>query len=284
VLNISTGLLCYVLYEDTIAREITRLIYFNLAAIVAALLLLTFDYYYISRQYPNWNTFKIQLPPGLRKAASRYRIYIKEFVKSSIRSKYTAESGQGNYRILFLGTSQIQGDGASSESKKIVNRIESKLNELNYGKTRYECLNTGFPRSNPYELTDIRVDYYMKELTKLNQKIVVFIIPTPFYDPNLLKFNELIQFNNSHEIKTIILVIAESIEYYSQDSPLPYNWKEFFDKNNLNVMGLNDYFIKNYDRGFLFWDRVHLTDYGQELAAAYIYKIIRQEIGTQPAI
>ncbi len=278
-LNIGIGLLCWIIFKVTAAQGIIRLINFNLIVMGASLLLVTVDYFYISQQYPRWNSYRHKLLQDLgitdNKKTQRQS---RESVMGFIRRRYGMEAGQGRYRILFIGTSQTQGAGASKESKTFVKRIESKLNELNDGRTRFECINAAFP-FDPSIYKDLSasmyVDNYLGKLVDLKPRIVVFIFPPKFYGPGLPALNKLIQYNDSHKIKTILLVALIDIEYYFEKMPLLDNWRVTFNKRNMEVMGLVDYYIKNYDRGFWFWDFHHLTDYGQESVAAYLYKTIR---------
>jgi len=280
IVAINIGLLCYVMFKDTIAHGIVRLIGFNLVAIVASLLLLTFDYFYLSRKYPTWENFKITMPEILKKAEGHYwQNASKEFILRSIRDKYTNRGGQDIFRILFLGGSQVWGAGASEESKTLSSRIETKLNEISHGETKYECINagvSGFDFNSSF-------DFYTKELPNLNPKIIVFMLPIDF---NLksdsiayYNFNKLIQLNHLRNIKTIFLRVSMSIEFNNNNPPLAGILKEFLENNDIRVVDLDEYLIKDYDRGFLWWDITHLTDFGQKLVSTYLFEIICKEIG-----
>jgi len=58
--------------------------------------------------------------------------------------------------------------------------------------------------------------------------------------------------------------------------------KEIGDKNRIRVVDLHGYLMENGDRGFLWWDSCHLTDFGQELAAKVIFETILHEIERMP--
>ena len=46
--------------------------------------------------------------------------------------------------------------------------------------------------------------------------------------------------------------------------------------HNVPVIDMHAYLRKKYDEGFLWWDSVHLTDFGQELLAEKLYKELVQ--------
>ncbi len=44
------------------------------------------------------------------------------------------------------------------------------------------------------------------------------------------------------------------------------------EENNVTVVDMHAYLLEHYDEGFLWWDNVHLTDFGQELFAQKLYE------------
>ena len=273
--NIGVGLFFYIISKYHLALIARRLITFNLMGVVVLTLWLTFDYFYVSKQYPIWKNLKVTIPQGLRSDVEDYwRFSKKEFILSSIKNKYAYAPAIDTYRILFLGSSQVWGAGASEEKEIFVNKIQSKFNELNYGGIKYECINAGI---SGFDIKET-VNFYINELPRINPGIVVFILPLNKLDINSVPvLNQLIQFNNSLKIKTFILLGCVSPEYY-RTTFSAYILEELLEKHNLKIVNLNEYFLKDYDLGLIWWDYAHLTDFGQSLLASYVYGIIRKEI------
>lgn len=269
------GLAFRITRKDALRSVIGRLIVFNILAATGLLLLLAFDCFYLSSRYPvRGNKIKVTTPEGLKNAAAAYwEKTSKEFVLSTIKAKYGAGPGKDNYRILFLGSSQAWGAGASEESETFISRIERKLAGLNGGNVKYECINAGI---SGLGLKDTVV-CYLTELLTLGQKIVILFPSSEYDSKEFSNLDKLIKFNNSHGIKTIFLLGAISIE----DDPVPLSAdaREFLRKNDIRIMDLNEPLKKDYDRGLLWWDTIHLTNFGQELLAGYIYEILCKEIG-----
>ena len=50
---------------------------------------------------------------------------------------------------------------------------------------------------------------------------------------------------------------------------------------NVPVIDMHAYLSKKYDDGYLWWDFVHLTDFGQQLVAEKLYNELVQEINNK---
>ena len=85
-------------------------------------------------------------------------------------------------------------------------------------------------------------------------------------------------FNIRKGIKTIFVLEANSIEFTPGDLRLHPIMRQVGLEKNIPVLDLHGYLALNFDRGFLWWDFVHLTSFGQNLAAGILTDWISQEL------
>ena len=179
-------------------------------------------------------------------------------------------------RILFIGTSQTWGAGASSENKTFVRLFENLLNK-NSQITNYEVINGGISGLNSKALLEL----YKSSWIKLSPDIVIIDLATNDFESNEF-FNNLknfISLNDLNYIKTSFI-----LEPNNQNSARLLKNHQVMQKlareNDIKVIDMHSYLLKNYDKGFLWWDEVHLTDFGQELFADKLYDEINPFIPT----
>lgn len=278
IVNALIVLFFHAMSTDIMLRIIFKLIGFDIFLAILSFFIFNIYYFYISPRYPKWDSFTKTIPGEFNIAQANYwKNASKEFICKNIIDKYKNQNSKNVFRILFIGTSQTWGAGASEESKTFVSAIEEKFNGLPDGHIQYECINTAISGLNSSRLLDL----YTKEWVNLNPKIVVINLSVNDNNADLFRSNleRFIQLNNSRNIQTIFVLETNSIERNPGPLYLHGVMKEIGEKNGIKVVDLHGYLIKNYDRGFLWWDCSHLTDFGQELIAAYLFEIICNETG-----
>ncbi len=193
------------------------------------------------------------------------------------------------YRILFLGGSQTWGAGARKDNETIVADIERGLNQLrayNASGTPFNVLgasNTPIQLANfetvnagifGTDSTDLLKLYKSGWKNVLNPDMVVLNMsynepdPGVFYS-NLYRFFSL----NKPNIKTIFVLEAASLEDPNREINLEINHNAMIrvsDKFHIPILNLDTYLQEKNSTGILWWDGMHLTTYGQMLAAEFI--------------
>lgn len=188
------------------------------------------------------------------------------------------------YRVVFIGTSQTIGAGASELAKTFVVRnhfIVQKLLPKNIG---FESINMAISGSNSKELYEL----YQKNYLALKPDLVIINLSNndtnEDFKISIINFLEL---NRLNKVKTLFLEEANSRES-DQENELLANHKvlrELALKYNIPVLPLHDYLKSNdvFESGILWWDFVHLTSYGQELVAKWLAPKLIKELLLLPA-
>jgi lysophospholipase L1-like esterase len=189
-------------------------------------------------------------------------------------------------RILFLGTSQMWGSGASSPNERIASKVSSLLNSGASGRNIY-VINASKRASNSFELLSRCKDH----LYLFRPDLVILDLSNN--DSDVHSFDKglrsLLEWTRSIHSKTLFILEANSPEVDfgkgTEQTILPIGriqdrhaiMRNISTQYHVPLLDLNGYLTSDgvYDSGFLWWDLVHLTSYGQELAAEFIAKGIR---------
>lgn len=198
-----------------------------------------------------------------------------------------------SYRILFIGSSQTWGAGAKTEKDTFVSQAERLTNSLalSDGKvqtdvlgadtgflnqdqsSKIEFINAGVSGLNSGELLDLYKNFWKNQIKP--DMVVINLSNNDGGDPTQFKTNlrDFIALNGS-TIKTVLVLEANSPEQPpDQALSLRMNHdilKQLGEEYNLLVIDLHSYLISKNDSGILWWDKVHLTSFGQTLAAQLI--------------
>lgn len=166
------------------------------------------------------------------------------------------------------------GAGVSEDNKTFIKRFENMINNRSRDKG-YECINAGIPALKSKQL----IRYYYYYSTKIEPDIIIIglsnndISSKELYD-NLQTFALLNKINN---ISTIF--ILEPNSYTSIGLSVNHNQMIEISKNQkIKVIDMHNYLLDRYKDGFLWWDYVHLTDYGNRLFAEKLYKELKDFI------
>jgi len=278
IVNALIALFFHAMNTDIMLRIIFRLIGFDTFLVILSFFIFNIYYFYLSPRYPKWGSFTNTMPREFNIAEGNYwKNASPDFICKNIIDKYMNENVKNVFRILFIGSSQTWGAGTSEESKTFVSAIEEKLNGLPDNHIQYECINTGISGLDSSQLLDL----YIKEWIKLAPKIAVINLSINDKDIDTFSANldKFIQFNNSRGIKTILVLEANSIEHVPGSTANHEVMRKVGEKNGVRIVDMHKYLKENYDQGILWWDVMHLTDFGQELIAGHLFQILCQEIG-----
>ena len=193
-------------------------------------------------------------------------------------SDESPERHPGVSRILFLGSSQTFGEGANKESDCWVNLIQQKFDALKT-RARNECINAGLPGRRSDEL----VPELRSRWSKKSPNLVVVDLSTN--DGNKETFEkslkEIVALDNQMGAKTLFILEPNDQETTDVIVNTENNhrvMREIGAYENVPVIDLHAYLNSPsvYDTGFLWWDYVHLTSYGQSLFANHLFPILEK--------
>ncbi|MFC1730872.1 SGNH/GDSL hydrolase family protein [candidate division KSB1 bacterium] len=202
------------------------------------------------------------------------KIESEESVFTRINSEYTKSAKSDDIKILFTGTSQTWGAGASKEETTFVRRFEELINNSNEGK-RIACINTSVAGVNSNVLLKSYKEYWLKlqpEIQILN--VALNDAGQPEFKNNLEKF---INLNIDNNIKTILVLEPIAVfnkgHYHNHDII-----REMAKKYNIQVIDMQNYLKQHYDDGFVWCDFIHLSDFGHQLFAEKLFKDLKDMI------
>lgn len=240
--------------------------YINFNLLLVALFVYVAMYSHIAKIYPT-----------ISKVYSGYPVIpTTEEVINQIRRTY-ADNKKNQTRVWFVGSSQTWGAGVYKEEDTFVRKIEK---ELQKNKPNLDCINGGVSGFT----SKMALDLYKELFTKIKPDIVVinfshndaiFKVSLEEYIQNL---KEIVELNRAHQVTTILSV--EPVEIHFDEPEAHRNaMKDFALRENIPLIDMHTELASKYDEGFLWWDRVHLTSYGNSLFAdimfEYLNKIIR---------
>ena len=194
-------------------------------------------------------------------------------VNDNIQDIISSKNTECCNKILFIGTSQTWGAGASIDKYTFVNKFENLLNANSTSDT-FTCINTGISGLTSSHL----FKFYEKLWVNLEPAVVIINLSNndsgEILQENIKKFIEL---NEKKNIKTYLILEPNDKDRHG----LLINhevMRKIAQENNIMIIDMHNELLKHYDDGFLFWDSVHLTDFGQELYSEILFKALNAEI------
>ena len=176
----------------------------------------------------------------------------------------------GAYRVLWFGTSQAWGAGATHEHDRMAVRMHEILLQKTEGKMRLHTFNCSVRGSTPAKLLQRHRDI------------------THFIEPNLM----VVDLSNNGPQESFADELRSIVDLARQDGVnvlfvLEPNTSELgsgaliqkhatmrlvAEQTDTPVCDMHSYFgeMARADGGILWWDQVHMTSYGQKLAAEFI--------------
>lgn len=225
---------------------------------VLASLLLAYQSFVASR-YP-------ALDRALLASEEQWKIATAEEVRAEMRRRLGG--GHESTRILFLGTSQTWGAGAAKRGQTFVEVVQRKLAETDR-LAGFECLNGGISAVDSSYLADV----LESEWVRLGAKAVVIDLGNNDSDPERLGRNlvRMIRLARANGAEPLIVLEPNSAEDPGADldalSLRHAAMRQAAATEAAVVIDMHDHLARNEDRGFLWWDSVHLTSFGQRLFA-----------------
>jgi lysophospholipase L1-like esterase len=226
--------------------------------VVIGLLLLGFGTY-TKRFYPDASA-RLQRQEEYWKNSSREALFRR------IESDYPRPPDPGTRRVVFLGSSQTKGSGARTLEETLVRQTERLLNDLP-GDRRFECVDTAM---NGDRIEDM-VRGYLERWVHLEPSIVVLNASNNDIGYGQGQFRKwltrLAERNRELGIELVLVMEPNSPERKSSLRKRHGILRAVGEKHGLLVIDMHDYLLERHDDGFLWWDWVHLTSFGQRLFA-----------------
>jgi lysophospholipase L1-like esterase len=179
-------------------------------------------------------------------------------------------------KVIFLGSSQTWGAGATSVEATFISRLEKMLNDST--EHPVQCFNAAVSGINSDEITKTYSNYWISKI-----KPDICIINLALNDAGNSAFRnnleEIIIINRRKGILTIL--IPEPVERHMVSvSANHQTMKILAEKYGLMAVDIQGYLNDHFDSGFIFWDCVHLTDFGQELFADKLHQELKEPVKT----
>lgn len=238
----------------------------NLVLAAAAGLALVADTAYFGRIHPERIDF----------AGFENRIeYVGQIAPRLARTYPLAPPAPGVRRIVVLGTSQTWGSGASRPEDVWVTRLEEALNAAAAPGERFELVNAGLPGETSRELAEL----WEERWVAWQPEVVLVNLGNNDRDAAALarEVDRIAAINEERGIRTVLIPEANSTESRSERSLRGLEEKHaalrrVAVQRRLAVVETHAPLVAARDDGFLWWDRVHLTSYGQARLAALLFE------------
>jgi lysophospholipase L1-like esterase len=190
-------------------------------------------------------------------------------VLEDLQQQYGRPAGAGVYRILFLGASQTWGAGALLPEDVWVRQLETMLNLGARGR-KFECLNAGVSG-----FTARSTAAFLDRLLHFGPQAAVIDLSSNDVDTVAFRVNlgRMVDTLMKRGIRTVLLLEANSPEQRYSDSPtgdlgVKHDIvRDIGVTRGVPVIDLQRYLLERNGTGFVWWDFVHLTSFGQRLVA-----------------
>ena len=220
------------------------------------------DLFFLSPRHPDEVDFRGRATTFERKSD----------VVARLREEVALPKPEGVVRILALGGSQTWGSGARTRADTWFEQLEALLNGAAPDGVRYEVVSAGIPAytaSQAYEL-------YEREWIDLDPDVVLVNAGHNDRDAAVLAkwVRRIAQLGAERGIRTVVVPEANSVENRSNLDPLLERHSALLGMAGdlgLPVIETHDWLVERRDQGFLWWDRVHLTPFGQRLLARRLF-------------
>jgi lysophospholipase L1-like esterase len=189
----------------------------------------------------------------------------------------------GVRRILAVGTSQTWGSGAPSYADTWVARVERGLNEAARDGERFELINTGIPGLDGPSLLPI----YLEQWLVLQPEAVLIDLGNNDRDPSKLAaaLEVFVDLHQKRGIRTVFIPEPNTTENRGSLHKLEAKhdaMRELAERRGIPVIEVHQPLVERRDEGFLWWDRVHLTAFGQQLFAETVLAERAKLLGDPP--
>jgi lysophospholipase L1-like esterase len=167
-----------------------------------------------------------------------------------------------NNIILFIGSSQTWGSGASTAAKTFTSIIEDSLKQ-SMNDSRLMVINGAVSGT----VSDTMYAVYVRKLAKYRPILTVIDVSNNDNDTSVFRKNlqGFAAYNRQHGIAT--LFIEEPNDGVTRPSDKHMIMRAVAQEYHISAIEMQSCLERNYQNGFIWWDGIHLSDYGQILFA-----------------
>jgi lysophospholipase L1-like esterase len=230
--------------------------------------------------------------PNITSIINKIRFQEKEWVDNEfqiisqdIMASYEDDNSE---KIMFIGSSQTWGAGASKKKNSFPFVFEKLLNDLllenqqsiSLGKqvmavgpnSKIRVINAASSGVTSIEL----LQEYKTKWIELSPKVAIINLSSNDFTNEVSEklfrenISSFIEINREKNIETIFLLEANSSEV-KIDNNFHSVLKDICIKEEITFIDVNDYLKKKDNSGLIWWDFIHPTDYGHRLIAHYIF-------------
>jgi len=186
-----------------------------------------------------------------------------------VAAEYEPKASQNTRRLFFVGSSQTWGAGATHEGETFVRVIEEKLNNNDELPIRFECINGGISSAESSNVIQVlREQWYQYDMS-----LLIINLSSNDRDVDIFQksIQAIVEMSLNKGIKPVLVLEPNSIEFPEIHLPPKHQvMREIGKEFDVPVIEMHDYLSRHYDDGFLWWDFVHMTSFGQKLFAEYL--------------
>lgn len=187
-----------------------------------------------------------------------------------IESEYQPVPEPGVERILFIGSSQTRGSGATEPEHTLVRQTQRLLNRR-AGEKRFECLNVAV---RAYHMEQMLADFEERwvdwgaTMAIVNAGYNDRTTPTAQWARDLRR---LIEVARDADIQLVFIPEASEPPGLTKNMHrIHRSMRSIARAEQIPVIEMYDHLQGEIDSGFLWWDWVHMTSFGQRLFAEHL--------------
>ena len=212
--------------------------------------------------------------PGLDRSLAEKEAYFREGesarVERQVAARFADLADEDLHRILFVGSSQTWGAGARRADETFVSQLEGLLNAGRAEMPRYACVNGGISSTRAPDL----VPLVERWLADGRPDMVVINLSSNDMATSMVDFDSAIRamVDSILDAGARPVLIQEPRIMVEGRLPLYHQRLETIAGDyGIPVIGLQEFLRKANREGFLWWDKVHLTSFGQSLVARRLH-------------
>lgn len=209
---------------------------------------------------------------GSREEEERFRRGEVELVTQEIRARTSVTPPSGTLRVLFVGTSQTWGSGATRQEENYVRTVEREL-ATRHGLST-ECINAGILALDSAWLLNL----YETQWVQLEPNLLVLNLSNNDKDATVFErsLEGFLALNRKHGIPTLLALEANSIEHRPNGPELHSVVRRVAERHGTPMLDLHGQLSAATDRGLLWWDFVHPTSFGHRLLGTALVPPVAQ--------
>jgi lysophospholipase L1-like esterase len=163
-------------------------------------------------------------------------------------------------RLWFVGSSQTWGAGVYKDEDTFVSLLEKELKK----NMDIDCINGGVAGTTTNNYLPLYKEYFDK--IKPDYALINFSHNDENTDLFIQNLREFVKFNLEHKVVTIFSIEPVEIEFLTPNKN-QQAMRDLAKELDIPMIDMHSKMLSHYDDGFLWWDRIHFTSFGNILFA-----------------